>query len=539
MASLNLVSDYGGFYWSIDGLGNPFNTTYYRGAVLASSYQGDGITSLSYAVPFRGTKSSRTQYYTPDYWETASPGTYTYYGYVQAQNGKYYYCGAASVVVHREEVIPYYTVDTIGYYNFDVNWFDTSDYPYLRIYVRTTGGTTVYDQWKSTGGRDSYVTINGLSPGTTYVVNVAYNTTASATGSTWIGSQNVTTIAAPTYYYKIRYLLPNGTTLSTSSLYSKESTSGSITVLTSGISAPSGYQKTGSYTAISGCSYSGSGSYFSVTATSYSSPAILGVYVKENAYTLDIYDYYAGSSHYRVSYDLEAGYSFNPSTYASPPYGYEYDHAESPRGTRVTSVTMNADRSLYLFYTQIEPTTPSATITVTGRTENSLTVRASITNTLTHSDAWYLCISTSPAFSSYSSVQGSGSSVTHTFTGLAANTTYYFKVVNVYNEQQAWQSGYATGTTRRAAFAWDYNDNLDNRRPTANEWTRLVSFIEAVAGVTVSAAAKATIYVGGTLSHILFNELAQDVSLAQTASKGTRIFKSVLNALRDKANTLR
>lgn len=264
-------------------------------------------------------------------------------------------------------------------------------------------------------------------------------------------------------------------------------------------------------------------------ATNYSS----------SSYTIAVYDVYGGTTHYRDSYDLEAGYSFTASVYSSPPYGYEYDHAESPRGTRVTSVTMDTDRSLYLFYTQIEPTTPSATITVTGRTENSLTVRANITNSLTHSDVWYLCISTTPSFSSYQSAQGSGISISHTFAGLSPNTTYYFKVVNVYNEQQAWQSDYATGTTRRAAFAWDHNDNLDNRRPTANEWTRLVSFVETVAGVTVSAAAKATISVGGTLSHILFNELAQDVSLAQTASKGTRIFKSVLNALRDKANTLR
>ena len=267
-------------------------------------------------------------------------------------------------------------------------------------------------------------------------------------------------------------------------------------------------------------------------ATNYSPPS-------PSSYTLGVYDVYGGTTHYRDSYDLDAGYSFSASVYSSPPYGYEYNHAESPRGTRVTSVTMNADRSLYLFYTPIAPTTPSATITVTGRTENRLTVRANITNSLTHSDAWYLCISTTSSFSSYQSAQGSGSSVTHTFTGLAANTTYYFKVVNVYNEQQAWQSSYTTGTTRRAAFAWDHNDNLDNRRPTANEWSRLVSFIESVAGVTVSAAAKETIYVGGTLSHILFNELAQDVSLAQTASKGTRILKSVLNALRDKANTLR
>lgn len=433
---------------------------------------------------------------------------------------------------------PYYSYSDVSYTSFNFTYYDTVDYPYLRFYVRDANGNVYHDKWVNTGGTNGTHKVTGLPSGTQLVINVAYNTRASATGSTWLTSNVITTLTIPTYYYKIRYLLPNGTTLSTSGLYSEDSKSSYIMVYTSDISAPSGYQKTGSYTAISGCTYSSSG-YFRVTSTSYSNPAILGVYVKENRYALAVYDVYGGTTHYRDSYNLEAGYSFNASVYSSPPSGYEYDHAESPRGTRVTSVTMNADRELYLFYTAIKPTTPSATITVTERTENSLTVRANITNSLTHSDAWYLCISTTSSFSSYQSAQGSGSSITHTFTGLSPNTTYYFKVVNVYNEQQAWQSDYATGTTRRAAFAWDHNDNLDNRRPTANEWTRLVSFVETVAGVTVSEAAKATIYVGGTLSHILFNELAQDVSLAQTVSKGTRILKSVLNALRDKANTLR
>lgn len=433
---------------------------------------------------------------------------------------------------------PYYSYSDVSYTSFKFTYYDTVDYPYLRFYVRDANGNVYHDKWVNTGGTNGTHKVTDLPSGTQLVINVAYNTRASATGATWIGSDVITTLTIPTYYYKIRYLLPNDTTLSTSGLYSEDSKSSYIMVYTSDISAPSGYQKTGSYTAISGCTYSSSG-YFRVTSTNSSSPAILGVYVKENKYALDVYDVYGGTTHYRDSYDLDAGYTFSASVYSSPPYGYEYDHAESPKGTRVTSVTMNADRSLYLFYTQIKPTTPTATITITGRTENSLTVRANITNTLTHSDVWYLCISTTSSFSSYQSAQGSGSSVAHTFTGLAANTTYYFKVVNVYNEQQAWQSSYTTGTTRRAAFAWDHNDNLDNRRPTANEWSRLVSFIESVAGVTVSAAAKATIYVGGTLSDILFNELAQDVGLAQTVSKGTRILKSVLNALRDKANTLR
>lgn len=584
----------------------------------------------------------------------------------------------------------------------------------------SAGSTLTFD---ARSGSSAYCKVSSIysTSGYTTPITWQYNTSSGGTATTTIseGGSNtvdttynrtivITASEIPTdYYYKIRYLLPNGSTYSTGSLQHDDSTSGYIEVYTSDIGAPSGYAKTGSYTAISGSSYYGSIGAFRVTSTSSSNPAILGVYIEQITYTyfyrarlfvdnvlvatkdgttpattsssgysfslsevqamvtipshtsfsyatngnsyctfaqgyftllpeardrraymdlyyttdqytltasfydnlsrnalslagagsypygseatllatvrdtdtylfegwydsnynkvtssaslnvtvtanktyyaraveknftLSVYDYYAGSSHSRGQYSLASGYTFNPSVYSSPPRGYAYDHAECPLGTTVTSVTMSSDKSLYLFYTLIPPTVPTATISITERTSNSLSVSATITNILTYSDGWYLCISTDPTFASYSSIQGSGSSVSHTFTGLSAHTTYYFKVVNVYNEQRAWQSSYTTGTTKYASFVWDYNDNIDNRRPTANEWTRLVSFIEAVAGVTVSAAAKATIYVGGSLSHILFNELAQDVNLAQTVSKGTRIFKSVLNALKDKANTLR
>lgn len=358
MASLNLDGDYGGFYWDIDGLGNPFNTTYYKAAALAAAYQGDGISSLTY-VERRVANSSRTQYYTPSYWRTAAPGTYTYYGYVQAANGKYYYCGADSVIVHREEVIPYYTVDTIGYNNFDVNWFDTSDYPYLRIYVRTTGGTTVYDQWKSTGGRDSYVTITGLSPGTTYVVNVAYNTSASASGSTWIGSQEVTTEALPTYTYLYRarifvdgvlYDYTNGTTPATtvSTGYSF-----SLQEVRNMVSIPSHTSFSYATNGNSYCSYSNG--YFTLSSSAKTNRAYMDLYYTTDTYSLST-SYYdtvsrnalslSGGGTYEYGDSATIGATIRDSTLYEWDGWYDEDY-DLVTTSRTLNVTVYSDRTFY------------------------------------------------------------------------------------------------------------------------------------------------------------------------------------------------
>lgn len=65
-------------------------------------------------------------------------------------------------------------------------------YRYYRVYVRTETNVVYYDEWHY-GSVGFYVDVTGLAPGTEYVVNVAYNSTPDASGSTWIGAQYFTT----------------------------------------------------------------------------------------------------------------------------------------------------------------------------------------------------------------------------------------------------------------------------------------------------------------------------------------------------------
>lgn len=203
-----------------------------------------------------------------------------------------------------------------------------------------------------------------------------------------------------------------------------------------------------------------------------------------------------------------------------------------------TLTSDNTGALLYAIWREREmPTIPQANIVITNATTNSLTVSATITNVLTRSDGWYLCLCEDTSFSSYTSYQGSGSSVTHTFTGLRANTVYYFKILNIYDGLQSWQADYAYGSTLGSGFRWDNNDNIHRRRPTSTEWRRLVAFIENKFQTTVTAESKNTIGLNKTLSARLFNELAQKVGLAETVGKGTPIRETLLNALKNKANS--
>ena len=201
-------------------------------------------------------------------------------------------------------------------------------------------------------------------------------------------------------------------------------------------------------------------------------------------------------------------------------------------------VTVTGAMTYYAKANKIAPTIPTATIEITGATSSSLSVKATLTNILTFSDRWYLCISATGEFEAgtYTSIEASEQPFSYTFTGLSANTTYYFKVMNFYNGQYGWQVQATTGTTLRNTFSWDFNNNLDNRRPTANEWLRLITFIERKFGKTVSQEAKNSVAIGGTLSASLFNELAIDVGYASTVGRGTTISRAILYNLQNEVN---
>ena len=231
---------------------------------------------------------------------------------------------------------------------------------------------------------------------------------------------------------------------------------------------------------------------------------------------------------------------------ATPRTGYTFDGWYtyiSGVWTRVSAnqnydVTVTGAMTYYAKANKIAPTIPTATIEITGATSSSLSVKATLTNVLTFSDRWYLCISATGEFKAgtYTSIEASEQPFSYTFTGLSANTTYYFKVMNFYNGQYGWQVQATTGTTLRNTFSWDFNNNLDNRRPTANEWLRLITFIERKFGKTVSQEAKNSVVIGGTLSASLFNELAIDIGYASTVGRGTSISRAILYNLQNEVN---
>lgn len=95
---------------------------------------------------------------------------------------------------------PYPTYDPEYDYTYDdksvtVYVYDATGY-YLRYYLRLTNGTVIYDTDDYGRSKLEYEkTITGLSPDTTYVLNVGYSEYRTG-GVTWIGSSTFTTEAA-------------------------------------------------------------------------------------------------------------------------------------------------------------------------------------------------------------------------------------------------------------------------------------------------------------------------------------------------------
>ena len=264
-------------------------------------------------------------------------------------------------------------------------------------------------------------------------------------------------------------------------------------------------------------------------------------------YTITV-DYYDDTSKAGLSISGGGSYQYGSvaTITATSRTGYAFDGWYtyiSGVWTRVSAnqnydVTVTGAMTYYAKANKIAPTIPTATIEITGATSSSLSVKATLTNVLTFSDRWYLCISATEVFEAgaYTAIEASEQPFSYTFTGLSANTTYYFKVVNFYNGQYGWQVQATTGTTLRNTFSWDFNNNLDNRRPTAKEWLRLITFIEQKFGKTVSQEAKNSVVIGGTLSASLFNELAIDIGYASTVGRGTSISRAILYNLQNEVN---
>lgn len=115
-----------------------------------------------------------------------------------------------------------FTIANYGDNYVNVRVYPTSPYTAYRVLVRESASETaiVYDNWFSniTASFDAYV--SGLSPNTSYLVNVSYNTTPSSVGATWIGAQGFTTSgSSSTTYYAYVTFNANGGSGAPSNVY--------------------------------------------------------------------------------------------------------------------------------------------------------------------------------------------------------------------------------------------------------------------------------------------------------------------------------
>lgn len=196
MATLSLTGGQEIVYWTVSGL-SAFTTANYQKLVISSGTTTSGSTTApgsirDTAYPGSGGTSVSGSF-------SFSAGTYTFYAFAQAANGKYYSAGSGSVVVSATAT-PTYPTPTNGYCSVrsvtstsaTFQW-SVSPCSQARLYVRTESGTVVYDEWLSATGS---TTITGMSPNTTYYYNIGYPNGASSTGWVYSSTPSFKTPAA-------------------------------------------------------------------------------------------------------------------------------------------------------------------------------------------------------------------------------------------------------------------------------------------------------------------------------------------------------
>ena len=124
--------------------------------------------------------------------------------------------------------MPSYYVSSYTANSITVTITPEGDYNYFKVYCRTEGGTELENTWIAATATRNY-TIYGLSPSTTYVVNVGYHTNATDGTCTWMGAYYVTTFSSGSggggggtgdyYYYASLSFNANGGSGAPSTMY--------------------------------------------------------------------------------------------------------------------------------------------------------------------------------------------------------------------------------------------------------------------------------------------------------------------------------
>lgn len=216
--------------WTVSGLSSAFNTSNYTRIVISTTYLSSSGTSVngttsppanivSSAYPSSGSTSTSASGSF-----SYSAGTWVFYAFAQDRaNSKYWSIGQATVIITAATPTPTYPTPSnpsgscsdISYTSARISWY-LSPCTSARILVRpASSSTAVYDSWHSSGNASTVV--SGLSPGTTYVYNIGYQSGVTSSGgkvTTWIysSSPSFTTLSMYNYYiywYDLKYSAAN------------------------------------------------------------------------------------------------------------------------------------------------------------------------------------------------------------------------------------------------------------------------------------------------------------------------------------------
>lgn len=190
MATLNLLGNSLCFSWYISDLSSNFNTDNgFVSAGISTRSVTSGATSISGVVDSVDATASWSNNWTTIQVVDYPEGTYTFYGWTLAANGKYYPAGSASVIVKGETVTYYVTVEydtnggkggpSGGTYSQE----DDSTYYYTFPYTEPTRTGYAFDGWKP----DGYSTV--YQPGNTMRLYMSANGTVYTMVAQWTSTQ--------------------------------------------------------------------------------------------------------------------------------------------------------------------------------------------------------------------------------------------------------------------------------------------------------------------------------------------------------------
>lgn len=105
MATLKLKTggETGGFYWRITGFQSPFDTDTYKKAGITSQSFTEGGTSISGLIDGLTAEVPTGASNTDWQWVDYAPGDYTFYGFAQGKDGRYWSAGDADITVLSED----------------------------------------------------------------------------------------------------------------------------------------------------------------------------------------------------------------------------------------------------------------------------------------------------------------------------------------------------------------------------------------------------------------------------------------------------